>query len=59
MAHDRLVTHKKLSALWRYKDIPILATKGRRPAPRLRRDDNAVIVRDLRKKEGFIVEMNE
>jgi UDP-2,3-diacylglucosamine pyrophosphatase LpxH len=30
MAHDRLVTHKKLSSLWRNKDIPILATKGRR-----------------------------
>jgi len=30
MAHDRLVTHKKLSALWRNKDIPILATKGQR-----------------------------
>jgi UDP-2,3-diacylglucosamine pyrophosphatase LpxH len=29
MAHDRLVTHKKLSSLWRNKDIPVLTTKDR------------------------------
>ena len=30
MAHNRLVTNKKLSALRRSKDIPILATRGKR-----------------------------